>query len=156
MHFETFEAIFHEALEEFPDRYLHGLSGVFCRREAKSDPAVPGMLRLGEYIREPQGLGDHVILYYGSFLRVYGPLPREEMKKRVFDTIGHEILHHLEHRAGIDDLGDEDRRYLEEAKRRAGLSRAGARELRLEAARAAILILSIILLVFLLSRAGAP
>lgn len=156
MQYETFEAIFHEALEEFPAEFLHGITGIFCRREAKRDPDVPGMLRLGEYIRDPHGMGDHVAIYYGSFLRVYGPLPRDEMRKRVFDTIGHEILHHLEHRAGIDDLGDEDRRYLDDCKRRMGLDIAAARAFRRDATYALLLIAAIVLIVFLLGRAGAP
>jgi hypothetical protein len=49
-------------------------------------------------------LGRYIAIYYGSFLRVYGHLGREELKDELKKTLKHEFLHHLEAMAGARDL----------------------------------------------------
>lgn len=57
---------------------------------------------LGEYKRN--SLGRYIVFYYGSLNRVYGNLPKEEYYKRLQKVLSHEVRHHNEFLAGVDDL----------------------------------------------------
>jgi hypothetical protein len=79
--------------------------------EAKPEPGLKGVWRLGEYLdpgppsafRGFEGLGRHIALYYGSFLQVAGP--GFDWEGEVWETLLHELRHHLESLAGRDDSG---------------------------------------------------
>jgi hypothetical protein len=62
-------------------------------------------------------LGNAIVFYYGSIARVYGELPREQLYHEMVRILHHEVRHHNEYLAGVDDLGDWDkeqiRKYLE-------------------------------------------
>lgn len=64
---------------------------------------------MGEYHRD--SLGKYVIIYYGSFERVYPSIGKEELREQLKKTLVHEIRHHNEYLAGYRDLEvyDEDR-----------------------------------------------
>ena len=64
---------------------------------------------LGEYIRN--SLGNAIVLFYGSIVRVYGNVSREELYRQLTRILHHEVRHHNEYLAGTDDLGlwDDDR-----------------------------------------------
>ena len=57
---------------------------------------------LGEYIRN--SLGNAIVFYYGSIVRVYGSLPKERLYKELVRILHHEVRHHNEYLAGADDL----------------------------------------------------
>ena len=57
---------------------------------------------LGEYIRN--SLGRYIVFYYGSINRVYGRLSKEEYYKRLKKIVAHEVRHHNEFLAGVDDV----------------------------------------------------
>lgn len=57
---------------------------------------------LGEYHRNV--LGKYIVFYYGSLVKIYGHLPREEFYERLRKTLAHEVRHHNEYLAGCDDL----------------------------------------------------
>ncbi len=57
---------------------------------------------LGEYKRN--SLGRYIVFYYGSINRVYGKLSKEEYYKRLKKILAHEVRHHNEFLAGVDDL----------------------------------------------------
>ena len=65
---------------------------------------------LGEYIRN--SLGNAIVLYYGSIMRVYGRKSREELYDALAHILHHEVRHHNEHLAGCDDLGLLDERQI--------------------------------------------
>ncbi len=67
---------------------------------------------MGEYIDDPYGLGNYIVLYYGSFREVLGDAPAEVWEEELWETMLHEIRHHVELRAGVDDLELEDLRQL--------------------------------------------
>jgi predicted Zn-dependent protease with MMP-like domain len=121
MEFVVFENIFNKIVEEFPTIYTKGIHGIFLSREVKKDPSISSLYRLGEYRREPRGLGDHIVIYYGSFMIIYGHLSIDEMKEQVSHTLLHEVQHHLEHKSGIDKLGDEDRLFIANYKKKMGI-----------------------------------
>lgn len=154
MDFTTFEQLFDDVTADFPPQYLRGLHGWFLREETKRDPAEPGLYRLGEYIREPRGLGDHIVLYYGSFMAIYGHLPPGIMRQKIFDTFAHEVFHHLEHQAGRDQLGDDDREYLQKYQAEMGRLQDPLPRIKQEAFVVISLLLGIIALIYGLLRLG--
>ena len=57
---------------------------------------------MGEYI-EDGIMGCSIILYYGSFVHLLEDSSRE-WEEELWDIIVHELRHHLESLAGVDDL----------------------------------------------------
>lgn len=62
---------------------------------------------MGEYHYD-RALGRYIAIYYGSFARIYGNLPREALKARLTATLKHEFLHHVESLAGERGLEIKD------------------------------------------------
>ena len=111
-----------EMLDEIADgmpyelyRDLNG--GLSLLPQLKVHPAAKNndLFILGEYIRN--SLGNAIVFYYGSIVRVYGSLPKERLYKELVRILHHEVRHHNEYLAGVDDWGDWDkepiRKYLE-------------------------------------------
>ncbi|MDI3270065.1 MAG: metallopeptidase family protein [Bacillota bacterium] len=98
-----------EILEKVPEAIMRDLNGgVQLAREARrelNDP--PGVYYLGEYIADPY-LGHMVIIYYGSFRKVLAGEGPEVWREELEKTIWHELRHHVETLAGVDDLVEED------------------------------------------------
>lgn len=114
---DAFEAMANEFYEEIPERLLEGLNGgIVISEEARPDEDLPDVYILGEYIEDPH-LGQYVVLYYGSFAALFGDEPVEVWEDELWETMIHEIRHHVEHRAGVYDLDIEDMRLLEELRR---------------------------------------
>lgn len=111
MTFDEFMEVLGSMLDEVPGVLLEQLNGgVVAEPAAKPDPEHPGLLILGQYRRDAY-LGRMVVLYYGSFVYLYGPnRPRwlDEMRQ----TLRHEIRHHVEDRAGLRDLERQDREQI--------------------------------------------
>jgi hypothetical protein len=61
-------------------------------------------------------MGRYIIIYYGSFIALFGHLSDEQMTRELRKTLRHEFTHHLESLAGEDGLEKEDddfmRKYL--------------------------------------------
>jgi len=68
---------------------------------------------MGEYLEDP-GLGNLIILYYGSFREMLGSAPFEEWNEEIRETMIHELRHHVESLAGVDDLSVEESQVLQE------------------------------------------
>jgi len=92
-------------VESLPPRLLEALNGgIIVEPKAKYDGDY---LIMGEYLEAP-GLGRLVILYYGSFRESLGDAPENEWNDEIEETILHELRHHVESLAGIDDLSVEE------------------------------------------------
>lgn len=63
---------------------------------------------LGEYCNSKQ-LGRSIIIYYGSFMRLYGNRNHIFIRERLRKNVLHEFRHHLESLAGERDLEIEDK-----------------------------------------------
>jgi hypothetical protein len=116
MTLDEFGDILTGMLDELPEVLLDELNGgVLVEPGAKRSPAGRGIFILGEYHRDYH-LGRMIVLYYGSFLYLYGS-SRERWIAEMRATLRHEIRHHIEDRAGLRDLEREDlediRRFLE-------------------------------------------
>ncbi|MDD3337442.1 MAG: metallopeptidase family protein [Lachnospiraceae bacterium] len=108
--FEEFEDMLIELAEAVPEKYYVELNGgVMAREDARLHPQSRDndLFIMGEYHRQ-YGLGRYVVLYYGSFMAVYGGAGQKFLQKKMRETLLHELTHHLESLAGEKDLEIED------------------------------------------------
>ena len=121
---EEYRAIVSELLDELPEPFFRGLSGGVIVSDAAAAPDYVqdhDLYNMGEY-RVFSGVRQ-IILYKGSFDRVYPRAGAEEARRILRGTLRHEFRHHLEFLSGIHDassLESEDRR-----KKRQYLARHG-------------------------------
>lgn len=114
MDIEAFTALADKLAEEIPEPLLAGLDGGIAIKEgARRRPGdPPGVYLMGEYVSD-ETLGNFILIYYGSFRRVLGDAPDAVWEQELWETLRHEIRHHVEARAGLADLDLEDAAELE-------------------------------------------
>ncbi|HWI53479.1 MAG TPA: metallopeptidase family protein [Symbiobacteriaceae bacterium] len=119
MDIEQFTELADRLMERVPEPVLEGLNGgVTIRRNALRDKHDPrDLFILGEYVTDPL-LGCYVVIYFGSFQAVLAGEPEAMWEEELWETIRHELRHHLEVRAGEDDLDREDAEQLYELRKR--------------------------------------
>ncbi len=116
MTFEEFKARAHEVFAGIPDDYREGVEGIEVTRKTVMHPTLPEVYTLGEclsdfYPSEFGGAGEvrsRVALYYGSFQAVARDEEDWDWDDEIWETITHEIRHHLEHLASEDALEEMD------------------------------------------------
>ncbi|MCL2050193.1 MAG: metallopeptidase family protein [Lachnospiraceae bacterium] len=81
------------------------------KKHPASDKSRP-LYILGEYHSQPRGLGRFIIIYYGSFNKMFGSYSPEQFREKLRKTLLHEYTHHLESLAGERGLELEDARKL--------------------------------------------
>jgi predicted Zn-dependent protease with MMP-like domain len=93
---------------EVPAELLEELNGgVQTSEQLKRDTDEKNFLVFGHYIRD--NLGKRVMLYYGTFLHFLGDKSEEKWEREVLKVIKHELRHHIEARAGQEDLAKLER-----------------------------------------------
>lgn len=120
MTFGEFEARAREVFERIPNEFRSGVDGLEVERRIEFHPTLPEVYTLGEcrtetYPSEFGGAGEvrsMVVLYYGSFLRLSRTDERWDWEEEIFETVTHEIRHHLESLASDDALELQD--YMED------------------------------------------
>ena len=118
--FDEFQILIDEIIQTFPEVFFRELNGgVFAREHAKLHPANHhgDLFIMGEYCVNHH-LGRFIVIYYGSFERVYGHLDEEELAAELRRILLHEFRHHLESLAGERDLEIEDSIQIAEYRRR--------------------------------------
>lgn len=126
MDFESFSRAAHAAFQAIPEEFREGVDGLTVRAEALPSPIHRGVFTLGQCITEgypsewtgPDTLRSVVVLYYGSFKALAGRSRRFDWEEELWETLTHELRHHLEHLAHEDDLAGVDYA-MEESFRRA-------------------------------------
>lgn len=116
MTFDEFERRAWEEWERIPDDYRHGVDGLLIERAAKPHPTLPDVYTLGECLTEsypsqfhgPDTTRSLVVLHYGSFFRLSRLDPGFDWEAELWETLTHELQHHLESLADDDALGDMD------------------------------------------------
>ena len=112
MRFEDFERFAHDAYAEIPEQYRAGVDGLVVRRDALAHPELPGVYTLGECLTE-EHLSDYgsadttrsvIALYWGSFQQLSRKNPDFDWEGEAWETLTHELRHHLESLAGDDAL----------------------------------------------------
>lgn len=110
---DRFGEILGELVDELPEEFFDELNlGVRVDPGAKLHPdAIDNDLYiLGEY--ETSNMGNGIVLYYGSFGRLWGHLDEDALRDELRRTLRHEFRHHMEGRAGERGLEIEDEKQL--------------------------------------------
>jgi len=121
MSFEEFQHLIEQMVAEIPPEFMEGLQGVHVIEEVKEEEGYDDVVRMGEYL-DPgpadflgagEGLGRHVAIYYGSFATIAADDPAFDWEEEAWETLTHELRHHVESLAGEDFLVQDD---VEQAK----------------------------------------
>jgi hypothetical protein len=112
MTFEEFEATAHRMWDEIPEVYKEGIDGMVVKREAEVHSEHDDYYTLGMCFTEPYPSGymgpettrSFLALYYGSFQAVSERSPDFSWEEEIWETITHELRHHLEFLAEDDAL----------------------------------------------------
>lgn len=129
MKFREFERAARRAFREIPEEYTSGLDGLSVRQEALPHPVFPDIHTLGMCSTEsypsdwqgPETTRSVVALYYGSFRELSRLDPGFDWEGELWETLTHEVRHHLESLADQDELGGVDYAMEESFKRSEGL-----------------------------------
>jgi hypothetical protein len=116
MTFEEFSTRAQQIFEEIPADYKAGVDGLEATRRTVLHPTLPDVYTLGECLSEfypsdfggPGEVRSRVVLYYGSFLELSRSREGWSWEDELWETITHEVRHHLEHLASEDALDEMD------------------------------------------------
>ncbi len=128
MTYEAFRDAAAAMVDDIPDAFLKGLQGVHVLEEAREEEDYEDVYRLGEYLDPGSedflggqpGLGRHIAVYYGSFAAVAEGDPAFDWEGELWETITHELRHHVESLAGEDLLVQDDVERQKDFPRRGG------------------------------------
>ena len=106
-----FEAMVREMLREVPPAFLDGISGVEVTGKTIPHPLRRDVWTMGECVPHDFGgpgqgaaLRSTVYLHYGSFAALSRNDPDFDWRHEAWETLTHELRHHLEWRARIPAL----------------------------------------------------
>jgi len=113
--FDEVAELLDEMAEDFPEVFFEDLNGgILLQEEAMPDPLFPEgeVYFMGEYIQD--FLGNHINLYYGSFLASARneEWTEEVWQEELYTTLAHELTHHVEYLANAHGLDDKDEEEL--------------------------------------------
>jgi predicted Zn-dependent protease with MMP-like domain len=129
MRFDEFDRAARRAYDDIPEEYLEGVTGLVVSREALPDPALPEVFTLGHCLTEDHPSGyegptttrSTVVLYWGSFRAMAEADPDFDWEGELWETLTHELRHHLESLARDDGLEGLDYAVEETFNRKEGL-----------------------------------
>jgi hypothetical protein len=112
MTYAEFRKTVEEMVDEIPPQFLEGLQGIHALEQARPEEDYEDVWRLGEYVDPGPdqflgasvGFARHIALYYGSFLQVARGDDSFEWQEEIWDTLTHELQHHVESLAGDASL----------------------------------------------------
>lgn len=114
---DEFDAMLDRLAGELPAEFYNRLNGGIivldgARLHPRSGEAgsmsVGGLYVMGEY-RSDRAMGHYIVIYYGSFVRLYPRYTAEQLEPELRSTLRHEFRHHIETLGGLTTLADEDR-----------------------------------------------
>ena len=115
MRLSDFEAMVVRIAGEVPREFLEGVGEIVVSPRTVPHPERPGIYTLGECIPlpgavggGPEGIQSRVVLYHGSFAALARVTPGFDWREEAFETLTHELRHHLEWRARAPDLEELD------------------------------------------------
>lgn len=128
MTFAEFEQRAWQEWERIPPTFRAGIDGLTIERRALPHEALPDVFTLGECVTEsypsdfggPDTTRSVVVLYYGSFFRLSRQDDEFDWEVELWETLTHELQHHLESLADDDSLEDMDYAAGENYKRHEG------------------------------------
>ena len=115
----------HEILNNIVDSIdpvlFEGLNGgVILSENIKFHPESKNndLLIIGEYQRF--GSIKRIMIYYGSLKRQISNYTEEQIYERLEELIYHELMHHIEYKAKVNDLVIEDKEFIRKHKLKRG------------------------------------
>jgi predicted Zn-dependent protease with MMP-like domain len=116
MDYSEFDRRAHEMFDSIPPEFREGVDGLEVERSTVEHPSLPEVFTLGEcrseyYPSEFGGAGEvlsYVVLFYGSFLALSRVREDWDWEEELWETITHEVRHHLESLASDDALEEMD------------------------------------------------
>ncbi|MDR1531203.1 MAG: metallopeptidase family protein [Clostridiales bacterium] len=111
LNMEEAEKVLEQAAAELPPEFYRDLNGgISLLPGIKPHPRSVNndLYILGEYHNEPLGLGRYIVIYFGSFKRIYAGQPRDVWEQKLGEVLRHEFTHHLESLAGERGLDARD------------------------------------------------
>jgi hypothetical protein len=110
--FDKFCDLADAIVRQIPEMYLKGISGIYVTPGEVRDEEIPHLYILGHY-HHGGYLEPSIEIYYGSFRRSFQGLAPSQIEAELWETIAHEMRHHLEENAGLHNLEDYDRQVKE-------------------------------------------
>src|SRR5690625_154526 len=116
MTFTEFRRTVAEYADEIPPEFLRGLQAISALEDEYEEPGFEDVYRLGEcldigpeqFLGSGGGIGRHVVLYWGSFRRIAAGDPDFDWEEEIWETLTHELRHHVESLAGDGSLIEQD------------------------------------------------
>jgi zinicin-like metallopeptidase len=115
MRLDDFRELVRRISEEVPPAFFDGVAEVVVSPRTVPHPERPGIYTLGECIplpeatsEAPEAVQSRIVLYHGSFAALAKVTPGFEWREEAFETLTHELRHHLEWRARAPDLEELD------------------------------------------------
>jgi Zincin-like metallopeptidase len=109
--YTDFESLIQRLATEVPSEFLDGVGGVEVSRKTLPHPTRRGVYTLGECIPlpaealgDPAGMRSRVVLYHGSFQALACLDEQFDWRGEAWETLTHELRHHLEWRARAPEL----------------------------------------------------
>jgi hypothetical protein len=106
-----FEDLVRRLQAEIPSEFLAGVHGIEVSRKTLPHPTRAEVYTLGECVPigteaegGVEGLQSRVVLYYGSFVALARLAEDFDWRTETWETLTHELRHHLEWRARVPDL----------------------------------------------------
>jgi len=118
--FDEIRELLDEIAEEVPEafyRELHG--GIILIPEEKKHRESNGsgnLYIMGEYHKNV--MGRKILIYYGSFKKMYPKASIGILRKKLKDTLLHEFTHHIESLAGERGLEKKDEEKMKKYRQR--------------------------------------
>jgi hypothetical protein len=115
MRLSDFESMVRRFADELPAEFLSGVAEIAVSPRTVPHPTREEIYTLGECIPLPsmdssaEGVQSRVVLYHGSFLALSRDAPGFDWRAEAWDTLTHELRHHLEWRARTPALEAYDR-----------------------------------------------
>lgn len=107
----AFESLVRRLARDIPQDYLDGVGAIDVSPRTVPHPVSPEVFTLGECI-PVHGEGDtitsRIVLYHGSFRALAQRRAEFDWREEAWETLTHELRHHLEWRADADALEEYD------------------------------------------------
>lgn len=111
MHLESFRSMVRRMADEIPDKYMDGIVAIEVSPKAVPHPISAGVYTLGECVPvhgDSHETVSRVVLYHGSFQALAAGPSDFDWRAEAWDTLMHELRHHLEWRADTARLEEYD------------------------------------------------
>ncbi len=107
MRLSGFTRMIEDLSREIPQEFLEGIVAIDVSRRTVPHPDVHGVYTLGECVPLAFGSSDpqsRLVIYYGSFWALASTQADFDWEAEAWETLSHELRHHLEWKAGRPDL----------------------------------------------------